>query len=719
MRFRNLRHGIRTAGGLFAALLLLTLPLDKAAAHSGHGAVHLDHPLGKRELAWKPGREIARVLSLNFDFHAGDTVISWSEPARLERIEGRDCVVGAHVLFDVNDAFMFDGDETVELELTFAKPRGGFILSYDHAVAPVASEHLFDAAPDTLWHTERLRLERARFANRKYAGTDFSIAGLGSQLDRGGGANDEIALCGLRITRAGDAAERAPAGRLELLVADGDGRPVAARVGIYRADGWAPLAGDSTLPVQRYYELARDLPMLSVPRGWSDKGRYAFFIQGSYAADLPAGEYEIFVMKGPEYRMSRAKISVAPGEAVRREITLERWRDMPAEGWYSGDDHIHVSRPTDAENAAISAYMQAEDIHVANLLEMGNLAGSAFPQYAFGEAGHHHAGDHVLVSGQESPRTSHRGHSIGLNGREFYWFERDYFIYDRTADALHADGGLWGYAHISTNAFNVGYGIALDVPRGKVDFLEILQLGLMDTGYLYDMLNLGFPIVPSAGSDYPYLDLPGTERVYVKSGSRDLPASWFEGLKSSRSFVANWPVLDIAVNGDSDAVEYELERGDRVKIVARAAVNPDFDRIARLELVVQGEVAARAESADGAEELVLEHELAVDRSLWLAVRAAGHDGGLAHSTPIFLYVDGDRNFANWRKVPELARKYIALLRDFGASEPKLAEEWERASVNDLVLPRWQDAKAELDRAIEDAIAIYEGLIARAEGSAAR
>src|SRR5690606_17834747 len=217
---------MRGSGFFIAAMLVLAAPVQDAGAHSAPGAHHhLDHPLGKREIAWKPGPQIARVLSLNFDFHAGDTVISWSEPARLEKIAGRDCVVGAHMLFDVNDEFMFDSDETVILELTFARPSGGFILSYDQAVTPVAREYEFDAAPDTAWHTETLRLERARFANRKYAGTDFSIAGLGSQLDRGGGANDEIALCGLKISRAGDAPAKAETGRLELALSDHGGEP--------------------------------------------------------------------------------------------------------------------------------------------------------------------------------------------------------------------------------------------------------------------------------------------------------------------------------------------------------------------------------------------------------------------------------------------------------------------------------------------------------------
>lgn len=67
---------------------------------------------------------------------------------------------------------------------------------------------------------------------------------------------------------------------------------------------------------------------------------------------------------------------------------LERSVDLPAPGWLSGDDHIHIDRPTPAGNAPILAFMRAEGLHGANLLQMGNLRGSYFKQYRFGQPGH-------------------------------------------------------------------------------------------------------------------------------------------------------------------------------------------------------------------------------------------------------------------------------------------------------------------------------------------
>lgn len=677
----------------------------------GHAVAPLDHPLGKREIDWRPHPAIERVLWLNFDFHAGDHLISWSPPARVEQREGRDCIVGGHVLFDVDEAFIFDADETVTLELTFdATATDGFVVSYDHAIAPVAREfRLPESKVGGRWRTETVRLERARFANRKYEGTDFSIAGLGSRLQRQEGARGEFVLCGLAIRRSHEPAGTPPErGTLVLTVTDEHGRPTPARAGIYAPDGRAPLAAASALAVERYAGAVRDLPLFRAPRAWSQQGRYVFFTDGAYEAQIAPGSYKLFLMKGPEYRVRKVSFSIDAGKTTTVKASLERWIDMPAEGWHSGDDHIHLSRATAAQNATIHTYMRAEDIHVANLLEMGNLAGSAFRQYAFGEEGRYVRGGYALVPGQESPRTSHRGHSIGLNGKAFHWFGEDYFLYDRVADAIHADGGLWGYAHISTDAFNVRYGLALDVPRGKVDFIEILQFGLMDTTYLYDFLNLGFRLLPSAGSDYPYLHLPGTERIYVRSGAKGLPQAWFERLRSGRSFVSNAPMIGIAVGGDRERSEYEVQAGQPLVIEAHAAINPDFDRLDRLELVAHGEVLETVRAKPGDDRVTLRHAYTPERSAWLAVRAYGQQGALAHSAPIYLYVDGDRNFAAPpEKARQIARKYQQVLAEFRRSEPDLEEEWERASVEGLVEPRWRAAKPRLDALIEEALAIYE------------
>lgn len=681
---------------LFVALVLVPLC---AAGHN-------EHPLGRQVLEWSGGPEILRTLALNFDFHSGANFITYRPHGEVQMRDGRECLVGPYFLFDIDDRFAFDIDEEVTLELVFdARISTGFNLSWDHAVSPAALSATFEPAAETPWVTHRITLPRARFANRKYEKTDFSIGAPNSKFPPGDyKAGHEVALCGITVLRtATSAAPVATAvGLLELNVVDEAGQPAAVRVGLYDREGRAPLPSADALTLRRFGEQVRQIALRQVPAAWPGAGRYVFYVDGVYTSELPVGHYTLVLSKGPEFRLLTREFEIHEGLATELNLVLERWRDLPAAGWYSGDDHIHIARHDPAGNDAILAYSRAEDIHVANLLQMGNVTTSHFPQYAFGSRGQHRNGTHALVSGQESPRTSHRGHTIGLNGHRFHWPVNDYYLYDRTAAAIHADGGLFGYAHVALDAFNVAWGLALDVPLGQVDFVEMLQMGRLNTRYLYDFLNLGFRLLPAAGSDYPYIHVAGAERIYVSLDTAFSVDAWFAAWRNRRSQVSNAPIIEFTVNGDAASTTIDLAAGAAVDVRADAAVNPDFDALATLELVHQGTVIAAGTTT-------LEHRFTPPHSGWIALRATGHGGTVAHTAPVFLQVAGSRGFHDRETAPELARHYHRLLQGLRDSSPDLDHEWERFNVEHDVLPRWHDDKAALDQRIEQAQQIYEAI----------
>ena len=49
-------------------------------------------------------------------------------------------------------------------------------------------------------------------------------------------------------------------------------------------------------------------------------------------------------------------------------------------------------------------WVQAEDIHVSNIVQMDDINTLSFIQYAWGDQGMYVDGDYVLRSGQEGPR---------------------------------------------------------------------------------------------------------------------------------------------------------------------------------------------------------------------------------------------------------------------------------------------------------------------------
>jgi hypothetical protein len=100
-------------------------------------------------------------------------------------------------------------------------------------------------------------------------------------------------------------------------------------------------------------------------------------------------------------------------------VPLERWSDLPKQGWYGADSHLHIARAFRELNPYVSKFMQAEDIHVANLLQWGNSKHfHNAAQYAFGPEGLYHEGDYWLAAGQENPRTHFLGHTLILGGRK-------------------------------------------------------------------------------------------------------------------------------------------------------------------------------------------------------------------------------------------------------------------------------------------------------------
>ena len=692
----------------FRATLLVFLLFQVIAADA-----HSSHPLGKKQLDWRPDPNIARTLSMNIDFHGGDWFVSWRRPGHIEDRDGRRCLVGPYFFFDVDDDFAFDIDETVTLELLFDRHlTDGFNLSYDHAINPAAKQVRFDADSQDRWQSVTVKLERARLANRKYGKTDFAIGALGARHPQDRTVNGELALCGMRISREqSEAAGIVRNGFLELNVYNEEGTADSVRVGLYDADGRSPLPGDDAVTLEPFSEPFKQWPLINKLKGWPSEGRFVFYVDGTYQAQVPEGTYDLVFYKGPEYRISHHKINIEAGETSRLNVKLQRWTNMPARGWYSADAHIHIGRPDESKNESTLAFTRAEDIHVANLLQVSNVASyDNYRQYAFGPDGHYIESTHALVSGQESPRTSHRGHSIGLNGTRLVWTEDSYFDYARIAKLIQQDGGLWGYAHVAIDSFNVNYGLALDVPLGAVDFVEMLQMGMLNTRYLYDFLNLGYRILPAAGSDYPFIHVAGSERIYAKVDEEFSPQAWFDAWRNNRSFVSNGPVIDFSVNGDRDKTEFELQRGETINVSASAAVNPDIDLLTRLELVVQGEVVNTVRSESGLESIKLSYDFQPQRSLWFAIRAYGKDNRVAHTAPIYVYLDGNRRFWKPEVVTDVANKYIAVLNAFKASRPDPNEDWERFATEGILLQRWDADKKELDRSIEKAIGIYEGLM---------
>jgi hypothetical protein len=398
----------------------------------------------------------------------------------------------------------------------------------------------------------------------------------------------------------------------------------------------------------------------------------AFYAEGGFEVDLEPGRWRLELSKGNEYLEQDEEIRLGAGEETSRTYRLERWVDMPKRGWYSADDHIHIRR-SPRENPLILGWIAAEDVHVGALLQMGDFwTASYFSQYAWGRDGVYQLEDRLLTSGQEEPRTHALGHTISLGADEFVRFQDHYYYYDQVFDRVRELGGVAGYAHQATSYYFRGYrGMTLDVLRRKVDFLEVLQFcgGFttepMRTQSYYQFLDLGYTLTATAGSDFPWCgkgpDGPpriGNARFYTKVGAPFTFERWRESLKAGHTFVSTGPVIALTVNDRLPGDTLDVAKGTRLQIAASATGHAEQVPLRELEIVGHQKVLGRVTADDpgqSAAQLTLDLELPVDHGLWIAARCRAGELQLAHTTPVYVTVEGG-GFHN----PETAGHYLDL-----------------------------------------------------------
>jgi hypothetical protein len=502
-----------------------------------------------------------------------------------------------------------------------------------------------------VWLTLHLRGARGNWTIPEVAVTTVAAAvAVGSAACLGwwskrprGSASAAAGLILLAVCASACAGDPPQRGALELTLRDtSTGRPTSARVELLAEDGTSVIP-DAALPifddcgrvpvhnwvpatarVQVLRHMHRDIPN---PYTATDQ----FYADGTISIRLRPGRYRVAAMKGIEFRVARVDVAVAEGQTQSVVLDLVRWVDLPGEGWYGADDHLHIPRPAPRFDRHIATWMQAEDIHVANLLQMG-LARDVHvtPQCSFGERSVRRTGNTLLVSGQENPRTHVLGHSIVLGAREWIDFPDSYLRYDRFWSMAHDLGAVNGYAHWALAGAEEG--LAVWGHLGLLDFIEVLNLGFPRYERWYEALNLGIRIGPTAGTDYPCLpSLPGRERFYARvDGDLEYDA-WLEAVRCARTFVTNGPVVDLAVDGAGPGDDLRLPGPATVRITGRVRFDPERDQVTRLELIGAGKVVRLVEEPGTPGQLNLESEVDVRESTWFALRAVGEKRG---ETPI-------------------------------------------------------------------------------------
>jgi hypothetical protein len=263
-----------------------------------------------------------------------------------------------------------------------------------------------------------------------------------------------------------------------------------------------------------------------------------------------------------------------------------------------------------------------------------------------------------LVSGQEDPRSTF-GHIIGLNLQAMVRDTATYDFYDRTFRGIHAQkDALVGFAHFAWNGCDLPRGFPWYLTTGEIDFVELLQFGLLNRLDYADYLNLGFRLTAAAGSDTPWGSTIGEVRTYVHIGEKFDVDDWFRNFKAGHTFVSNGPALEFTVDGELPGTELMRSPGKRVKIHARALGQARIGLPAVLRVEGPSGVVKEVKGKQGETELGLEIEQVIEASQWLLASVVCDNNAVAHTTPVYVVVNGQPTW-NPRQGPKIIEKQLA------------------------------------------------------------
>ncbi len=329
---------------------------------------------------------------------------------------------------------------------------------------------------------------------------------------------------------------------------------------------------------------------------------------------LPPGSYTVEYTRGPEYQVKTQTITVPNTETHHETFRLERWIHVAAEGWRSGDHHVHAAgcahyeSPTEGVTPEdMMRHILGEDVNVGCVLSWGPCWYYQ-KQFFDGKVHELSTDDYVMrydveVSGFPS---SHAGHLsiLRLTEDDYRGVERieDWPSWDLPVlQWAKEQGAVTGFSHSGWGLkvdgdelpnYNMppfdGIGAneyIVDVVHDAVDFISTVDTpSIWELSIWYHTLNCGFRTRISGETDFPciYGERVGLGRVYVKmpAGALDFD-EWVMGLRDGRSYVGDGKshLLDFTVGGvpvgeetpTGNISQLNLEKPSTVSITARVA----------------------------------------------------------------------------------------------------------------------------------------------------
>jgi hypothetical protein len=382
------------------------------------------------------------------------------------------------------------------------------------------------------------------------------------------------------------------------------------------------------------------------------------YIDGACEILLPPGAIHVEVHKGPEYMPLVAEHSLLAGKLALR-LTIERWADSRAEGWYSGDIRCHQLSP---QAALLEG--QAEDLAVVNVL--AKEVRSPGTEYA--------ALPNLLEFSGQMPAAQSPGCLVAVNTlNEHPWLGRlgllhchrivhplrfgeadfDDWTLAAWCDQCHRKAGLVAWPPEGS-----GGEALVNAVLGKIDAIEVertVDSALAIPEVWWALAGIGIPLGLTAGSgkDSNKIVL-GSARTYahLAPGEAFSYKAWIEAVRARRTFVTAGPLLKLSVAGrDPGGLVQLAEPEQPIEIRAEASCATMFDR-----LILHWPGGTTPASGSGSPaRAVIEETRAIREAGW--VYATCHDSQnrlLAMTSPTQVRISGRPPFADAAAAHRLA-----------------------------------------------------------------
>ena len=425
---------------------------------------------------------------------------------------------------------------------------------------------------------------------------------------------------------------------------------------------------------------------------------------------LPQQSVKLEAFSGIETELATATIDLSGRAMAEVTIPLERFSQQDQQQWRTANTHLHIMKLSREECDRYLTEIPAADhldvVFVSHLeraivdatyitnrystADLNRLSETTGVLFGWGEEHRHNMnagpegyGHVMLLNIQELIQPVSIGKGIMKQGTDGIPLARGILSAKRQGGTIVWCHNGWG-RESTPNLF-----------QKNVDAVNIFDGGTRSSysDSFYRYLNAGLRVPFSTGTDWCQYDF---SRVYARMNEPLTVENWLQALRLGRSFITNGPLLDLDVNDHKIGDAVVLSKADRqLRVRATAKGRRDFDR---LEVIIDGEIVFSTASCpvDGHFEAVIDQNLTVTKSGWLAVRTPPpsvpddaqreqktplNEYGreiFSHTSPIYVEIDGRKHFDM-----ETARQLLMEMemhRDFINDTFEFADAHERAHV---------------------------------------